>query len=287
MTNKSVRTISGYLPVLFLAGISCLLAACSSGKIVRVEIDPATPRVCDTTFHTPCGVTDTQVVNVLVWGEGKCDSVGLDPGAGVDVGHGVSAALYNGPVDFGQAGSTIPLKFTYSYTHAWPGLKTIHAFSAANCLGEARTTIQVLRKTNTNVHTRMTFPLAQPFFQGNGPAPGACTSLPDVLALRANTKVTVTANQDPSHKINFGCIGCTFGVNGEPNSSAVAPFPFVGKAKYSLVLKAGSQEVQGGSQVSFTTTHAAPLEICVNDDVLSDNTGAWELDISVDESQAP
>lgn len=135
----------------------------------------------------------------------------------------------------------------------------------------------------------MTFPLAQPFFQGNGPAPGPCAFLPDVQALRANTKVTVVANPAASHRIDFGCFlgGCVYGADGEQNTSATAPFPFLGKAKYSLVLKVGSQEEQGGNQVSFTTKQSGPLEICVNDDVLSDNTGAWDLSISVDESQTP
>ena len=57
-----------------------LLAGC--GKIIRVELAPGTPIVCDTTFNTPCGITDTQSVKIRVWGEGKCDSVGIKMGDG-------------------------------------------------------------------------------------------------------------------------------------------------------------------------------------------------------------
>jgi len=51
-------------------------------------------------------------------------------------------------------------------------------------------------------------------------------------------------------------------------------------------MRVGTQVVQGGTDVTFTTTQAGPLEVCVNDDSLSNNTGAWGLLIDVDESGA-
>lgn len=283
MENVSGRMLQERFRLWSVRGLvfcSIFLASCS-GKIVRVEVDPATPIVCDSTFRTPCGVTDTQPVTIRVWGEGKCDSVGVKMGDG-------SRRFSPGPFDFGKAGALVPLELTYTYTLAWPGIKTIHAYSASNCLGEARVPIQVLRKTNTNVHADLNFGFTQPFPPSNGPPVTACVSLPNVRGLRSNTKVTVTANPDPNVKINFGCFlgGCIYGADGEAGSSAVAPFPFTGLAKYSLVLRVGGQTVQGGSRVSFTTNQAGPLEVCVNDDVLADNTGAWGLTINVDESQA-
>lgn len=282
MTKKPVQKMPSRLLSFLIIGISCLVTACNSGLIKRVEIDPATRMVCDSTFNTPCGVLDTQPVTILVWGEGKCDSVGLDSGAG--------PKHYAGPVDFGQAGASIPVKFTYNYGSAWPGLKTIHAFSASNCMGEARQTIQVMHKNGNTVQSDLNFTLAQPYSFANGITPGPCKLAFDqhqVGALRPNTKVTVTARPDPNSMINFGCLGCRFGVDGEAGSTAAAPLPFPGMAKYSLVLKVGTQEVQGGSQVSFTANNKAALEICVNDDNLRDNTGTWNFTISVDESQAP
>jgi hypothetical protein len=53
-----------------------------------------------------------------------------------------------------------------------------------------------------------------------------------------------------------------------------------------MVLRVGTQVVQGGTDVTFTTSQAGPLEVCVNDDNLSDNTGAGGLRIEVDESNA-
>lgn len=284
MTINSVQKISRYLPMLILAGISCLLAACTSGGITRVEIDPATHMVCDSTFNTPCGVLDTQPVTIRVWGQGKCDSVGVEMGDGTTL-------FSPWGVDFGAQGASVPLELTYKYADgaAWPGLKTIHAYSNSNCIGEARTTIQVMRKIGHDVRSDLPFTLAQPYSFANGITPGPCILAFDqhqVGALRPNTKVTVTAKPDPNNKIDFGCLGCSFGVDGEAGSSAAAPLPFVGKAKYSLVLRLGSKTFQGGSQTSFTTTNKAALEICVNDDNLQDNTGAWNFTISVDESQA-
>ena len=284
MTKRSAQKTPSRLLSFLIVGISCLVAACNSGLIKRVEVDPATHMVCDSTFNTPCGVLDTQSVTILVWGEGKCDSVGLDTGAG--------SKYYNGPVDFGQAGASVPVKFTYSYSSgaAWPGLKTIHAFSTSNCMGEARTTIQVMRRIGSVVRSDLPFALKQPYSFANGITPGPCILAFDqqhVAPLRPNTKVTVTAKPDPNNKINFGCLGCSFGVDGETGTSAVAPpFPFQGMAKHSLVLRVGTKTFQGGSQTSFTTTDKAALELCVNDDNLQDNTDEWDFTISVDESQA-
>jgi hypothetical protein len=285
MTKKSIQKISERLPVVFLVCISCLLAACNSGLIQRVELDPATHMVCDSTFNTPCGVLDTQPVTIRVWGQGKCDSVGVEMGNGT--------TLYSpSPFDFGGQGqsASVPLILTYNYAYAWPGIKTIHAYPNANCMGEARQTIQVMRKIGNTVRSDLNFTLAQPYSFANGITPGPCKLAFDLIqvnALRSNTKVTVTAKPDPNNKIDFGCLGgCSFGVDGEAGSSATAPFPFPGMAKHSLVLRVGTKTFQGGSQASFTTTNKAALEICVNDDNLQDNTGAWNFTISVDESQA-
>lgn len=259
-----------------------LLAGC--GKIVRVELAPGTPIVCDTTFNTPCGVTDTQSVKIRVWGEGKCDSVGIKMGDG-------DTRFSPTPFDFGKAGASVPLEFTHTYSLTWPGTKTIHAYSASNCLGEAFETIRVMKKTGTAVHADYTLAFAQPpvgvFGQPIGPGP--CSFVPHVRPLRINTKISVTTNPDPNIKINFGCVlgGCIYGADGEQGSMAPANYPFPGFAKYSLMLRVGTQVVQGGSRVAFTTNQAGPLEVCVNDDLLSDNTGAWGITFAVDESQAP
>jgi hypothetical protein len=101
--------------------------------------------------------------------------------------------------------------------------------------------------------------------------------------------VSIKTNPDPNVKINFGCSfnGCIYDADGEPNSSASSSFPFPGLRKYSLVLQVGTQIAQGGTNMSFVTNQGGLLQLCVNDEQLNDNTGAWGVGISVDESQAP
>lgn len=282
VSAKAVPSFPRRLSLPLIAIPVVLLQACS-GAITRVEVAPNTPTVCDSTFNTPCGVTTNQPVTVRVWGKGQCDSVGLEFGDG-------SRVFSPSPFDFGTDANPRPFEATHTYSLAWPGVKTIHAFSARNCMGEARQSIQVMRHTSGSTSSVYRLALGQPFQQVFGQPVGitACAFVPDVRPLRPNTRVSITANPDPAIKINFGCIlnGCVYGPDGQQGSSAPSTFPFQGLAKYSLVLRAGTQVVPGSSRVTFTTTQRAPLEVCVNDDVLTDNTGAWGLDISVDETQA-
>ncbi|MGZ9196884.1 MAG: hypothetical protein ACXW4I_10720 [Candidatus Deferrimicrobiaceae bacterium] len=122
------------------------------------------------------------------------------------------------------------------------------------------------------------------------PGTKACNDVPGIsLPLRRNTKVRIKTNPDPNVRINFGCLlnTCVYDADGEPNSSAPSGFPFPGLRKYSLVFRVGQQIVQGGTNMNFTTNQGGLLQVCVNDERLDDNTGAWGIGISVDESQAP
>ena len=61
--------------------------------------------------------------------------------------------------------------------------------------------------------------------------------------------------------------------------------------RHSLVLRivgpTDTQLVQGSSATSFVVEQDGPLEFCVNDDVLADNTGGWGMSVSVDETTVP
>ena len=100
------------------------------------------------------------------------------------------------------------------------------------------------------------------------------------------TAVPVTGTE---RGIDYGCPfgGCVYDLNGMPNSVAVAPFPFPGFRAYSLVLSVGTQMIQGGMDVRFTTTASGPLTICLNDNTPTDNRGGYVLNISVDELGPP
>jgi hypothetical protein len=96
----------------------------------------------------------------------------------------------------------------------------------------------------------------------------------------------------PNHRgINFGCVaaGCVYDADGKPGTSAVAPFPFPGFREYSLVLSIGSQMVQGGTNVQFTTMSSGPLLFCLNDgdNDVTNNLGGYIIEISVDQLGPP
>ena len=263
--------------------IAALFLAGCHASISRVELHPTQPTVCDTTV-TPnvCGVWDNQPVWFNVRGTGNCD-----PGpVFVKCGNGLNIREGNQPFNFGQPPTDAAYQVTCDYSTGWPGPKTVRAYSnGSDCVNEATLRVNVMKVTAGHPHSD--FQLA---YFGQQLPPSVCNRVQKVaLPLRSNTRVIIKTNPDPNVKINFGCLfnGCIYDADGEPNSSAPAGFPFPGFRKYSLVFRIGYQVVQGGTDMNFITNQGGHLEVCVNDDVLPDNTGAWGIGISVDESQAP
>jgi hypothetical protein len=170
-------------------------------------------------------------------------------------------------VDFDA--NPLGVKFSHVY-NGWGGTKTVIAQGVTNCVGTPQTQIRVV----------------PPFKLGFGqPTATACSAVPGVPPLRANTTVHITANPDPFARIDFGCLlgGCVYDAAGEPNSVAPSGYPFPGLRKYSLVVRIGTQVEQGGMDFFFHVNQAGPMEVCVNDDKISDNSGAWGLNIDVNE----
>ena len=207
------------------------------------------------------GNPGTGPAHFFLQGEGVCAKVS------VDFGDGTPAAVVAN-YDFSN-----PPQVTHDYT-GWKGRKTVKVGSVENCVGEAKT-IFTIGPSIAKVG------FAQPL-------PSACAPIPNKPPLRTNTIVHMQTNPDPNVKINFGCAfnGCILDADGR-SSAAVAPFPFPGLREFSMVMRVGTQVVQGGTNVTFTTSQTGPLEICVNDSDLFNNTGAWGLNIEVDESGAP
>jgi hypothetical protein len=92
--------------------------------------------------------------------------------------------------------------------------------------------------------------------------------------------------------INFGCPfnGCIHDADGRPGSAADSRFPFPGFREYSLVLRVTpntggvpNQDVQGGSNMSFTSNVDGRLEICLNDHDMTNNSGGYQINIRVDQ----
>ena len=195
-------------------------------------------------------------------GDRVCGNVRIDFGDG-------SNPVQSSGYDFSN-----PTQFDHYYGLGWGGKKTVKAVGLQNCVGTAQMIIEI---------TPSVYKLA--YAQ---PRPSACDFVPNKPALRPNTKVHITTNPDPSIKINFGCLfnNCVFDADGI-NSMATSGYPFPGLRPLSLVLRVGTEVFQGGTDRMFTTHQTGRLEVCVNDDNLSDNTGAWGLFIEVDESGAP
>jgi len=276
--GRSGRSIRFASPAA-IAG-SLLLLSCV-GVIQRIELDPTTHMVCDST-NTVCGVPAGAQVTYKIWGKGQCDIVG------VTFGDGASEAC--SPSDFGDGSVACLARHTYSPL-GWGGGKTVRAYSVRNCAGEVSMQHNVLRPHGSGFVPDFTlgifFSPADPFVGWALPVRPPCPEVPSVDApIRVGTKVFL--RPAGTTRVDFGCWfgGCIYNADGELGSAAPSNFPFPGFRKYSLLMRVGNQTVQGGTFESFTATQSGPLEACVNDDNLLDNSGAWGVDILVDETRA-
>jgi hypothetical protein len=253
----SLRARLPLLPILCVA-LSC-------GTVTSIQLLDASPP-CREGF---CGAIIGTPVKIAVGGRGACSTFKVDFGDG-------TSTLVNG-IDFGQSGTGLAsVQHIYSM---WAGKKTIKAQGITNCGGSASQLIHVAHAGPPIKETDL-IGVTAPGWTG-------CTT-PGFTVLK-NSKISVTSPvNDPAVFINFGCpFGqCNHDADGVPNSSAGGTYPFPGKRELSLVFRVGSKTFQGGTNESFVTTQAGPLEFCVNDYNTSDNTGAWRIVISVDESAA-
>lgn len=261
-----------------------LLGGCAGG-ITGVKLDPS-KTVCDPTGAI-CGVSDSTYATFLVSGQGDCGTIGVKYGDG---------AQQNANGHFSRL-KPYDIPFQHEYTtqfppgpRVWPGPRTVHAYSVANCVGEAKMQLYVLHK-KTNAAGQVEF--APTFKVGMAPTdPMACNVVPNTRPIRKGSIVSIT-EVPGGPMMNFGCAfnGCTNNTAG--NSGATHPgFPFPELRRHSLVLRivsaTGEMQVEQGQPITrFVANVDGPLEFCVNDTVLSDNSGAWALDVSVDETAVP
>jgi hypothetical protein len=219
-----------------------------------------------------CGALLRRPATFAVGGIGSC------PGFRIDFGDGLHADVKSS--NFGQTGSqSVMVQHTYT---GWAGSKTVTVLGTDHCGGQASGRVRVLHES--------------PLFDGNviGYADPRVTCVtPNFPPLRKNTTVNVLSpvatptNTVVTPVIDFCAFGCSYDADGIANSSATSPLPFPGMRQLSLVLRVGTETHQGGTHESFVTTQAGPLELCVNDDILWDDNGAWRIILRVDESAAP
>jgi hypothetical protein len=237
------------------------------GTVKSVDLVLATPP-CGDGF---CGARMNQTVKYRVSGLDQCKVVRFKFGDGL--------SIDGNNIDFGSSGAT-QWEVDHIYT-GWPGNKTVTVEGVTNCTGTATQRVAVVRATGNPA-----VPFRNSVSIGFGAGPTTCSPVPNVPPLRRGTEVKVTT---AAPTVNFGCPfnGCIFDADGKPNSTAGGTFPFLGLREFSLVLRIGTQVAQGGNNTSFTANQSGPLELCMNDDNLADNTGGWTVNVTADESAAP
>ena len=276
-----------------MGGVSALvvggvLSGCGHG-ITGLGLVTGHRLECDAASNV-CGLSNTQQYSFAIQGHGTCGTIGVNWGDGFS---------QNRAGDFAATTSRTWIGMDHRYSrpsagqmiHSWPGPKQVHAYSVANCVGEARFPFHLMHATKQSdgsIRHNAAFILAMGEKLGK-----PCNSLPDMVDLRIGSRVII--DELPSNSdMNFGCLfnGCINGPEG--NAGPVnAAFPFPTMRRHSLVLRvvnpvAGQvQLVQGQAQrTEFVVNANGPLEFCVNDDALGDNTGGWGLAIQVDETAA-
>lgn len=282
-TRKKQRLIT---PLILTIG-ALLLGGCAGG-ITGVTLDPAS-RVCDPTGAV-CGVSDSNSTTFLVSGQGECGTIGVKYGDGAQQnanGHFSRLKPYDIPFQHDYTA-----RFQQGSPRAWPGPRTVHAYSVSNCVGEAKMQVNVLFE-RTDTAGQVTFLPA--FRIGMVPTAMVC-NVPDfsMKPIRNGSTVSIT-ERSGGPTMNFGCAGDPICQNNNTagNSGAThSGFPFPDMRRHSLVLRivdanGGAKTWQGGAVTRFVADRTGPLEFCVNDTVMSDNSGAWALDVSVDETTVP
>lgn len=276
--SRDILSLLALVVVTFLTG-------CAAG-ITGIELSPFERRVCDRTGQI-CGIADDTKTNFRIVGHGSCGT------AGVSFGDGTKTTR---DADFASTTSQTWVDVSHAYTQspsldprAWPGPKTVHAFSVTNCVGEANLRVNVLLKNTDAAGATFFSPtfsvgLAQPTAM-------ACNVATHTRPIRSGAKVFIS-EVPGGPEINFGCAlgGCINNTGG--NAGTVdAGFPFPSMRRHSLVLRivgaSGTQLVQGSPRTEFIAQQTGPLEFCVNDDVLADNLGGWGLEVLVDETNVP
>lgn len=285
---RTTRNVLGGLSSVAALIALPLLGGCA-GHIVSLERDPSQAPVCETGVGTAaiCGVSDIALSSFKVKGQGTCDAIGVNWGDG---------DRQTMPGNFDRLPDGV-LFLSHKYREqyypygllAWPGPKTVHVYSVNNCAGEAKLRINVLTE-RTDLSGNAIFSPTFNFGLGQ-PTSTACTAIANTRPLRAGA--TVHISEASGTRINFGCAGnaCTYNMNGGTDPTP-SHFPFPEMRKHSLVLRIVSadgqeQRAQGGTQASFVVDKGGALEVCVNDTILSDNSGAWGIKILVDETTVP
>lgn len=268
--NSWKSAVARLLPLL---SVWILATGCNIGKVSRVTLLPPNPnsatRACTLLSNSGPACRMDQPLEIRVFGRGRCSLLE------VDFGDGQKQEVRDADLAKSEEDYQNYLLLTHTYK-GWPGPKRVRVTGVTNCTGTAAWDFDLLMPDGRAL---LTVGLRQP-------VPSACAALSDPGPLRAGTVVQATTTD--IQLTNYGCLlgGCIYGADGRPGSSASAAFPFPGLREYSQVWRIGGQIEQGGANATFTVRQPGPLELCINDNQLADNRGAWRVEISADERGA-
>lgn len=250
----------GYWPTGLALSLSALLLLGCRGVIQGVSpVQPIPAR--------------TAPVSVAVSGSGTCGEMEID--------WGDTQKITPQSVDLG--GNPV-----FDHHYGLGGGKTVTVEGKRGCLGKVRTRFIVQPAAYALAFIQVQKP-------GEPSAP-TCVGVPNHPGVRLGEQLRITTTPAGGWTgINFGCPfnGCIYDADGRPGSVADSSFPFPGLREYSLVLRVDEtfgvreQVVQGGTNVSFTSTVDGQLKVCLNDHDMTNNSGGYQIDIRLDQLGPP
>jgi len=212
-------------------------------------------------------------------GVGKCSRIEMDWGDGVK--ENIFPGLVGDWDCSTYTDASGQARFQCTVTHVftgWGGGKTVTAIAKEGCEGRVHTRFKVA-------------PLSYGLAMAR-PGPNVCGAIPNRPALADRTWVRITTVPTKTRcggifyrDVTPHCYDAEGGAvaQASPTTDPAPVFPFLGMRMYSLVLRVGTQLVQGGTNMSFITNKAAPLEICVNEPDARLGVGGYGIDITTDQ----
>jgi hypothetical protein len=167
----------------------------------------------------------------------------------------------------------------HTYT-GWQGGKTVTVTAQQGCEGSVKTRFA-------------TDPPVYALALGR-PGPNTCDPVPGKPSVQNRSVVRIT-----TLPVNAPCPGIyyqnvtphCYDADGIAAPATTPGFPtslaFPGMRPFSLVLRVGTQVVQGGTSMSFVANQTAPLEICVNEHDSTAGRGGLQINIRTDEMGPP
>ena len=204
-------------------------------------------------------------------------------------------------IDWGDGSSTdvMTAQTTSCIVNPDPAVKSPHfrcnlEHTFTNWAGGKTVTVTAKQGCEGRVNTRFVTNPAEFVLAFARPGANACNTIPGKAPVQNRTIVKIT-----TVPINTRCGGIWYD-NLTPHcydaegiadlataTGGPMSFPFVGMRKFSLVLRVGSQVVQGGTNMRFTTNQTGPLEFCVNEPNPMAGVGGYEIHIRADELGPP